>query len=188
MRKNGGFTLVELIVVIAILAILAGVAVPAYSGYIKKANEAADNQLLAAINTSFAAARVENGLKLTDVPAASLQIGQNGAVNVASLKPAALQEAFGRYYAGNEGAIFKVFTVLSYDASTGNFVGGAMSDRYNNLMQNIIQSQGTNIGLIQDSAFMGIGSAALLGQVNDVSNTHASYKWWISGIFNHKTA
>ena len=37
MRKNGGFTLVELIVVIAILAILAGIAVPAYSGYIEKA-------------------------------------------------------------------------------------------------------------------------------------------------------
>ena len=62
MRKNGGFTLVELIVVIAILAILAGVAVPAYSGYINKANEAADNQLLAAVNTAFAAACIENSV------------------------------------------------------------------------------------------------------------------------------
>ena len=46
MRKNGGFTLVELIVVIAILAILAGIAVPAYSGYIAKAEQAADIQML----------------------------------------------------------------------------------------------------------------------------------------------
>jgi len=45
-RANGGFTLVELIVVIAILAILAGVAVPAYSGYIKRANKGADQQLI----------------------------------------------------------------------------------------------------------------------------------------------
>ena len=51
-KSNGGFTLVELIVVIAILAILAGVAVPAYSGYISKANEAADLTLLDSVKTA----------------------------------------------------------------------------------------------------------------------------------------
>lgn len=55
MKKFGsksGFTLVELIVVIAILGILAGIAVPAYSGYIKKANEAADYAQLDAVKTA----------------------------------------------------------------------------------------------------------------------------------------
>ena len=59
MKKNGGFTLVELIVVIAILAILAGVAVPAYSGYIKKAEEAKDLTQLDAIETAAVFAYTE---------------------------------------------------------------------------------------------------------------------------------
>ena len=55
-KKNGGFTLVELIVVIAILAILAGVAVPAYSGYITRAHDAAVITKLDAISTAIQAA------------------------------------------------------------------------------------------------------------------------------------
>lgn len=38
-RCQGGFTLVELIVVMAIMALLAGIAIPTYLGYIKKARE-----------------------------------------------------------------------------------------------------------------------------------------------------
>ena len=61
LKKNGGFTLVELIVVIAILAILAGIAVPAYSGYINSANEAADITVCDAIKTAAMAACATTG-------------------------------------------------------------------------------------------------------------------------------
>ena len=75
-RKNRrGFTLVELIVVIAILAILAGIAIPVYSGYIKKANEASDLQQLDAIKTAAVYAYTEKQVKAnqTDVAVTSIK-------------------------------------------------------------------------------------------------------------------
>ena len=60
-KKNGGFTLVELIVVIAILAILAGIAIPAYSGYIARANETKDINSLEAVQVAAMSAGSLNG-------------------------------------------------------------------------------------------------------------------------------
>ena len=66
-KKNGGFTLVELIVVIAILAILAGVAIPAYSGYIKKAQAAGDMTVLDAAKTAAMGALATEAGSVTEV-------------------------------------------------------------------------------------------------------------------------
>lgn len=64
LKSTSGFTLVELIVVIAILGILAAVAVPAYSGYIDKAKEAGDTQIVSAVNTAIQAATAANDADL----------------------------------------------------------------------------------------------------------------------------
>ena len=54
-KFTSGFTLVELVVVIAILAILSGIGVLGYNGYIEYAQRAADEELIAAVNTAFSA-------------------------------------------------------------------------------------------------------------------------------------
>lgn len=93
-KSNGGFTLVELIVVIAILAILAGVALPAYSGYIEKANEAADLQILSAVYTAAAASLAEEGEAVSEITVT------NGAV--ATINGEAANADFATYFDGND--------------------------------------------------------------------------------------
>lgn len=94
-KKNGGFTLVELVVVIAILAILAGVAVPAYSGYIARANDAAVVSELAALQTAAQSACAMNGKALEQITVTSA-----GAITVA---PAAgtNEVAYTEFYNGS---------------------------------------------------------------------------------------
>lgn len=62
LKETGGFTLVELIVVIAILGILAGVGGVAYAGYVERANKAVDQQMVADTEYAMALANVANNL------------------------------------------------------------------------------------------------------------------------------
>lgn len=84
-NTEGGFTLVELIVVIAILAILAGVAVPAYTGYIKRAREAGDQLLIAAVNEAFAGACLEAGIQVNEVADARISVVSQRVFGVSSV-------------------------------------------------------------------------------------------------------
>ena len=127
-RRTWGFTLVELIIVIAILAVLAGVAYPVYTGYITKANEAADLALLGQVNESFTSALYDVGYndglpeaagaaltddyKLTEVWSDDVSAG-NDALNTAFLK----------YFEGNQNTPFKVYKGLGYSRGLGGFYG-----------------------------------------------------------------
>lgn len=88
-KKKDGFTLVELIVVIAILAILAGVAVPAYTGYINKAEEAADMQILSSVNTAVQGLAAAEGVAVTGI---QVTVSDAGAVSVAVTPATAASE------------------------------------------------------------------------------------------------
>lgn len=76
-KSNKGFTLVELIVVIAILAILAGIAIPAYSGYITKAKDAAVLTELDAVKTASFAVNATSA-----TPVTTIEVGTDGTVKI----------------------------------------------------------------------------------------------------------
>lgn len=168
--SKAGFTLVELIVVIAILAILAGVAIPVYSGYIEKANQAADETLLAAVNTAYGAACLENNTDPRSVSAsATLSDGKLTGV-------APYNDSFARYFAGNENSRFKHFASLIYNRTDGVFKGygegETISYAYSYTDSDGVLHTGTlNVDASQLSAYLGstydeMGATALASKID----------------------
>ncbi len=162
-KNASGFTLVELIVVVAILAILAGIAVPAYSGYVEKAEKAADEQLLATVNTAFASACAINGEdhynRDVDVQMNTVEDGKEIVVTVSDI--ANFDEAFASFY---EGGIFKVYEELFYNPTTGKIdVDTVLTFNFG---EKTVTLSSKDVAILSgDNAFSDRGSAALLGDV-----------------------
>ena len=195
LRSKAGFTLVELIVVIAILASLAGVAIPVYNGYIKKANTAADQQLLDTVNTSFVAACVENGLSQYDVTAAKIFVAGDGTVGATSNSgvvyvqqamvgdtnvTVVMNNSFSFYFAGNENAKFNFYKSLTFNPQTGMFEGSETGGQ-------VAVTVGNNTYYVSQDAIDNFKNAVVFsenieemqGQVDKLSNAYGG----IVGLF-----
>ena len=126
-NRQSGFTLVELVVVIAIMGMLAGVGSAAYSGYVKKANEAADLQLLGAVNTAFASASYDAGQYDGRPSGGAASLDADGKVKKVISSVDRDGEFFQKYFSGNRDSRFKVYTNLAYDRVTGTFHGAVLT-------------------------------------------------------------
>ncbi len=78
MKKNGGFTLVELIIVIAILAVIAAIAVPNILGAVEKSRYTADLSNAKRIAEAVQILSAEKDGALT-IPAAGVELPATGA-------------------------------------------------------------------------------------------------------------
>lgn len=171
LRGSAGFTLVELVVVIAIIGILAGVGTVGYGGYVKKANEAADQQLLGEVNTAFAAACVENGTEIYAVNDAKLakdtaelsDVTIDGAVN------GKIPTSYKAYLGETNG--FKVIEP-KYSNYKHIFVDGRNNVQYA-YGGGAVTISGKDAANLKDSTFAdskkGLGVNGLLDKVNDIA-------------------
>ena len=60
-KKNKGFTLIELIIVVAVLAILVGILAPQYTKYVEKSRKAADVSNVNELVNAFKVFVIEGG-------------------------------------------------------------------------------------------------------------------------------
>lgn len=121
MKKNGGFTLVELIIVIAILAILSTGAIAGYSAYITKANVASVNSWKNQIETAATLANAETGAVSVEFVLAPDGHAQEG--KVAVIVSGTLDDDFPTLFSGSIEGEVGAGVLEAADAEIGAEVG-----------------------------------------------------------------
>jgi len=150
-KKTEGFTLVELIVVIAILGILAGVGTVGYSGYVKKANMAADETLLGTINAAFATACIENGMDMSRLSDAEMPLDANYKVEMDNVTP--YKDSFAKYYGESKDSAFKVYKSIGFSPALGRFIAAEAGMKESTQNGKTYRADGTDILLYQNSTW-----------------------------------
>ena len=93
----------------------------------KKANEAADLQLLGAVNTAFASASYDAGQYDGRPSGGAASLAADGKVEKVISTVDRNGEFFQKYFSGNQDSRFKVYTNLAYDRATGTFHGAVLT-------------------------------------------------------------
>lgn len=194
-HNAGGFTLVELIVVIAILAILAGVAVPAYSGYVEKANKQADQTLVGEVKQAlelyaYSNPEATNGYVILEQDGTAVtQYNEVGAAAMEDMFGANWQNVVGLKYEGWKGES----STLSYKESSyyGNESGLIQTvDKLTGALGDVIEkdkTMGNNIIGGQFETFLkdqkvdtdngkAVGNAAVLYVAEKTKDNEAAIK------------
>ena len=200
-KRTAGFTLVELIVVIAIMGILAGVGTVGYAGYIKMARESADNQILAAVNTAFASACLENNVEVADVSAASISMMNQKVYGVSSVDVSTdgvddsavtrqIATSFTRYFdKDGQNITFQTANVnsLAWNAAKGAFeIAAGFVDALVMLPNgNYVNISKEDVEAIQNSSYAELGVDGItdtIKSLNSSSETLCDVVLWINDL------